>query len=253
VNEPVDPVARWLAALEARHLADLRFVEVSRALRALSSAYVERRHTLGRGSALDGRGKRAAFSLFYAPLHFLTVSEIVRALDARLPDGAPIVDLGCGTGVCSAAWALSRGGHTTITGLDSNDHALREARWTWAQLGLAGTARHGDASALPPASRRRGIVAGWVLNELTEDTRRRTWAALTRAAENGDAVLIIEPIARTVSPWWDELASEMSRLGGRADEWRFPAELPPLVAKLDRAAGLSHRELTARSCYIPAR
>lgn len=251
--DPADPVARWLAALEARHLADLRFVEVSRALRALSSAYVERRHTLGRGSALDGRGKRAAFALFYAPLHFLTVSAIVRALDARLPGGAPIVDLGCGTGVCSAAWALAQHPPAPITGLDSNEHAVREARWTWAQLGLDGTARRGDAASLPPASRRRGIVAGWVLNELADETRRRAWAALARAAEAGDAVLIVEPIARAVSPWWDGLAADVLRLGGRADEWRFPAELPPVVAKLDRAAGLSHRELTARSCYIPAR
>jgi hypothetical protein len=30
----------WLEALEARHLSDLTFPEVSRALRALSSAYV---------------------------------------------------------------------------------------------------------------------------------------------------------------------------------------------------------------------
>ncbi|MGE0392861.1 MAG: methyltransferase domain-containing protein [Vicinamibacterales bacterium] len=253
MDETADPVARWLTALEARHLADLRFVEVSRALRALSSAYVERRHTLGRGSALDGRGKRAAFSLFYAPLHFLTVARIVDALDARLPAGAPIVDIGCGTGVSSAAWALAQEPPAAISGVDASEHAVQEARWTWARLGLAGTARRGDAAALPASSRRRGVVAGWVLNELSADTRQRTWASLARAAGAGDAVLVIEPIARTVSPWWDEVAAEVLSLGGRADEWRFPAELPPIVAKLDRAAGLSHRELTARSCYIPAR
>lgn len=253
MEAPVDPVARWLGALEARHLADLRFVEVSRALRALSSAYVERRHTLGKGGALDGRGKRAAFSLFYAPLHFLTVAHIVQALDARLPAGAPIVDLGCGTGVCSAAWARFQDPPPAITGIDSSEHAVQEACWTWAQLGLSGTARRGDAGALPPATRRRGIIAGWVLNELPEETRQRAWAACLRAAEAGDAILVIEPIARRVSPWWDALAADVLRLGGRADEWRFPADLPPLVAKLDRAAGLSHRELTARSAYIPPR
>ena len=62
----------WIAALEARHLANLRVPEVTRALRALSSAYVERRrrpassggarpNVLG---ALDSAGKRAAFALF---------------------------------------------------------------------------------------------------------------------------------------------------------------------------------------------
>ncbi|HKQ60062.1 MAG TPA: hypothetical protein VJS92_02180, partial [Candidatus Polarisedimenticolaceae bacterium] len=38
--------------------------------------------------------------------------------------------------------------------------------------------------------------------------------------------------------------------GGRADEWRLPAELPEPLRKLDRAAGLDHRELTARSLWL---
>ncbi|HEV3139091.1 MAG TPA: hypothetical protein VGY57_01175, partial [Vicinamibacterales bacterium] len=71
---------RWIASLEAKHLANLTFSEVARALRALSSAYVERRATLPRGSALSGEGKRAAFALFYGPLHYLLVTGIVRAL-----------------------------------------------------------------------------------------------------------------------------------------------------------------------------
>lgn len=40
----------WLAALEARHMSDMRFSDVVRALRALSSTYVERR------TRLEGRG-----------------------------------------------------------------------------------------------------------------------------------------------------------------------------------------------------
>src|SRR5438128_8531098 len=92
----VDFYDRWIAAVETRHLADFRFVEVTRALRALSSAYVERRHAMQRGAALDSAGKRAAFSLFYGPLHFIAIQHIVRALDARVPAAATIVDLGCG-------------------------------------------------------------------------------------------------------------------------------------------------------------
>src|SRR4051794_23726869 len=81
VQEPDDQrVQDWLAELEARHFADLTFPEVSRALRALSSAYVERRATLGSGAALSGAGKRAAFALFYAPLHFLLIRLITGAL-----------------------------------------------------------------------------------------------------------------------------------------------------------------------------
>ena len=64
-----DRFAGWIAGLETTHLAQLTFPEVSRALRALSSTYVERRQKLAEGAALSGTGKRAAFALFYGPLH----------------------------------------------------------------------------------------------------------------------------------------------------------------------------------------
>src|SRR5215475_10787728 len=96
--------AEWMSFLEARHLADLTFPEVSRALRALSSAYVERRKKLPEGAALSGAGKRAAFGLFYGPLHFLLVHHIVTSLP-ELTTMHEIVDLGCGTGAAGAAWA----------------------------------------------------------------------------------------------------------------------------------------------------
>src|SRR5262245_18894492 len=76
---------RWLAALEARHLADLRFAEVTRALRALSSTYVERRERLGGQTALNSAGKRAAYAMYYSPLHYFTVAAIVEALGATRP------------------------------------------------------------------------------------------------------------------------------------------------------------------------
>src|SRR4029077_4952955 len=60
----------WVAELEARHLAELTFPEVSRALRALSSAYVERRAALAGGAALSGGGKRAGVGVFYGPLRY---------------------------------------------------------------------------------------------------------------------------------------------------------------------------------------
>ena len=101
-----DAFGAWVDSLEARCLADLEFPEVSRALRALSSAYVERRRVLRDGAALSGRGKRAAFALFYGPLHFLTVRHIVeqRSLGGAL---GWMIDLGCGTGAAGAAWATA--------------------------------------------------------------------------------------------------------------------------------------------------
>jgi hypothetical protein len=59
---PDERFDRWVGTLEARHLADLTFPEVSRALRALSSAYVERRQRLAEARA---RRRQRAFALFY--------------------------------------------------------------------------------------------------------------------------------------------------------------------------------------------
>ena len=90
-----------------RHLADLTMSEVARALRALSSCYVERRAKLAEGGALSSAGKRAAFALFYGPQHFLITQAILDALPPATENITNVVDLGCGTGSAGAAWALA--------------------------------------------------------------------------------------------------------------------------------------------------
>jgi hypothetical protein len=239
---------RWLTALEARHLADLRVPEVTRALRALSAAYIERRHRV-RGT-LDSAGKRAAFALFYAPLHFIAVSEVVRALSAATPPPASIIDLGCGTGVAGSAWALAAGGRPAILGLDRHRWAVEEARWTYRQLGVLGHARQADIIKVPRLREGAAITAGWVLNELSDDSRTRVEHQLIDAADCGARVLVLEPISRSVVPWWDATAARVTAAGGRADVWRFPIELPPMLQLFDRAAGLDHHELTVRTLFI---
>lgn len=246
----------WLAALEARHLANLRVPEVTRALRALSSAYVERRRQTttpdGRNvhGALDSAGKRAAFALFYAPLHFIAVSEVVRTHGGNAPAPKTIVDVGCGTGAAGAAWALASQRSPFVTGIDRHPWAVEEAQWTYRQLGIHGRARQGDIARRVNSRRGDSIVAAYVLNELPDDARVRCEDRLIETAEAGGRVLVIEPIARAIAPWWDELAARVARLGGRVDEWRLPLELPPLLEKFDRAAGLNHRELTFRSLFV---
>ena len=239
-----------MGALEARHLADLRVQEVTRALRALSARYIARRSADVQRS-LDTTGKRAAFALYYAPLHFLATDLIVRALGAQMPAPDSILDMGCGTGAAGAAWALAGGGSPEITGIDRHPWAVEEARWTYKALGLKGRARQGDVARLPVHGAGSAIVAAYVLNELPEPARTSLEAALADAARRGARVLIIEPISRSITPWWDATASRLARVGGRADEWRFPVDLPPLLRLLDKAAGLDHRELTARSIYMP--
>jgi hypothetical protein len=241
---------RWLTSLEARHLADFRVAEVTRALRALSSAYVHRRQTLTAGAALNSAGKRAAFALFYGPLHLLTIGQILRSVAGGAPAPSEIVDLGCGTGVGGAAWALCAGGAPRILGIDRHGWAVEESRRTYRELGLRGHARTGNLNRLPATKPSSAVIAAYVLNELSDERRGMLELQLLDAATRGTRVLIVEPIARSLTPWWDEMAARVTALGGRADDWRFPADLPPLLQLLDKSAGMHHDEQTARSLYL---
>jgi hypothetical protein len=306
----------WLVALQHRHRSAFTSAEFLKALRALSVRYVERRSEIGDRSPLDSAGKRAAFAAFYAPLHFVTTLEVLRALSRgpREEPGPPtphsrwsghrefsgaggrargsgtpraqIIDLGCGTGVASAAWALAHASAQTtslsagrrtpasdaerqhldeerlahrdspaLVGVDSHPWALAETRWNWRQLRLTGEVRRLDLVTLAEAllSRRpsslahTGFIVGWSVNELDNAKRHRLLAALIAAAAAGAAVLVIEPIARSAVPWWDEWAAAFVGSGGRADEWKFDVALPSVLAALDDAAGFRRLALAARS------
>jgi hypothetical protein len=245
---PAAVPVEWLRALETRHLADLRLPEVTRALRALSSAYVERRQALARGAALDSAGKRAAFALFYAPVHYLIAAHVIEALAPGEP--AMVVDLGCGTGAAGAAWALMCRRRPRVLGIDRHPWAVDETRRTYRELQVDGRARRGDVARIRLPRGDLGIVAAYVLNELAEGDREAAVAALLQASRSGARVLILEPIARSVTPWWNGLGARVAEAGGRADEWTIDLDLPPLVAMLDRAAGLDHRRVKARSLFI---
>lgn len=248
---PVDPFERWVAALKARHLAELRISEVSRALRALSSAYVERRHKVAAGATLDSRGKRAAFGLYYAPLHFLTVRAAVDALDASIAGPPTVHDLGCGTGAAGAAWALASDPPAVVHGVDRHPWAVGEASWTYRTVGLKGSAHQGDGSHLSRLRPGEAVIAAYVLNELGDLARQRLEHRLLDAAARGVRILVVEPIARGITPWWKATAARVAELGGRADEWRFTLDLPPLVRTLAHGAGLRAQTVTARTLFLP--
>jgi SAM-dependent methyltransferase len=240
-----------VADLEDRHLAELTFQEVARALRALSSAYVERRQQLGAGAALSGAGKRAAFALFYAPLHFLLVEHAVKSLTRSEAEAfTAVVDLGCGTGAAGAAWVSACRSVRRVIGVDRHPWTLGEAARTYRAFGVTAETRRSDVTAFrfPPSP--TAIVAAFTMNELADDSRDALFARLFDRARRGDAVLIVEPLAGFVAPWWSRWARECEAIGGRADEWRVTVELPEIVRKLDRAAGLNHREITGRTLWL---
>jgi hypothetical protein len=243
---------KWLAALDQRHLAELTVSEIARALRALSSCYVERRTRLSQGGALGTAGKRAAFALFYAPLHFLIVRHVVRALGLERQRVARVLDLGCGTGSAGAAWALDA--NAAVSGIDRHPWAVAEANWSYSQLGIAGRAVRLDLGrARITASPETGILAAYAINELPEELRAELLPRLLAAATRGAQVLVVEPISRRLTPWWPAWEAAFGAVGGVALEWRIDTRLPRRQHDLARAAGLDPRVLTARSLSLQRR
>ena len=227
---------------------------MSRALRALSATYVERRAKLSTGAALAGAGKRAAFALFYGPIHYLLIDRIVHELAAagsQPPD--VIVDLGSGTGVAGAAFARAYAQPPKIAAFDIHPWSLQETARTHRVFGLAGRTHRADVTTAVLPRGRAAIVAAYSVNEIADQpARERLLERILDRASAGGETLIVEPLAGSAAPWWRHWQERFVRAGGRADAWRFPSELPAIVAKLDRAAGLDHRELTGRSLWLGA-
>ena len=237
----------WYLKLEARHLRDRSFSEVRRSLQALSIAYVQRGGRERR--ATQGAGKRAAFALFYGTLHLVITRHVVAELGANRRRPRRIVDLGCGTGVVSAAWSLAFASPPPVTGVDLSPWAIDETRWVWRELGLKGSPKRGNVVG---ASLQDGdaVVLGWTVNEIDDDARKTLLENLLSGSRG--PILILEPISRRLVPWWREWQARFEERGGRSDEWKFRTELPERLRLLDRAAGLDHQQLTARTLYLPA-
>jgi SAM-dependent methyltransferase len=235
----------------------LRFSEVRKGVQALSSLYVERRREGGLASrASEGAAKRAALATFYAPLHFLVAYAAAARLAA--PRARRVHDLGCGTGAAGAAVALAlgaaAGGATpSVHGVDVSGFALAEWRATLRAFGLSGHARRG---ALPAAFPERAgaedvLVLGYVANELGADARAALLARLCAARGRGAGLLVLEPLARGIAPWWPDAARALAAHGVESLEIKLSVDRPEWIARLDDAAGLDHREIGARILAAP--
>lgn len=247
---------QWIAALLARHMGPFTRSEFLKAVRALSTRYVQDRARLSSRSPLDTAGKRAAFAAFFAPLHFLTVRRI---LDNIAPSAVParIVDLGCGTGVASAAWCATLQPAPQVVAVDQNAWALGETRWNCRQLALDCRVRRASMvdhllGELSRAGSLEGLafVCAWSLNELSADARKAMLDALLEAHRRGAQVLVVEPIALTAVPWWESWTAAAHAAAGRGDDWKFAPDLPAPLAELDEAAGFHRLHLSARSLWL---
>jgi len=194
----------------------------------------------------EGNGKRAAFALYYGALHFLTLREIVRALPEDARSVSRVLDLGCGTGAAGAAWALEAGAR--CDGIELSGWAAGEARFTLSSLGLAGRVTRGDLGDAELPGPAAGILLAYALNEIDDAARTRLRPRLLEAHARGARILVVEPLARGVAPWWQGWARGFP--GSRCDEWRIRASLPETVRLLGRAAGLDPRGLGARTLWL---
>jgi len=241
----------WIQGVAERQ--PLSTSETRKGVRALSARYVEGRIGPGvGGGALAGAGLRAAFATYYAPLHFLIAFAATVSLPAAFRSGLRrVVDLGTGTGAVGAASALAVGG-VEVFALDRSAWALGEALRTFAALGVRGRTRRVQ---LPSGVPRLGpgdlVAAGFVLNECGPEARERLIGLLARALRAQARVLVLEPLARGIAPWWEDLAAELAPAGAGTTVMKWAIERPEWIERLDTAAGLDHREIGARVLWGP--
>jgi SAM-dependent methyltransferase len=253
----------WHEELIRRHTSDLTFAEIRKGVQALSSLYVGPRGRRRQpAAALEGAGKRAAFALYYAPLHFLTVYHVVREIGFDALPSRRLQDLGCGTGAAGAAWGVAlqsrsgagsgsesgrSGSGPRILGVDRSRFALDEARCTYRAFGLSGGTRRMDLST-GGGRTKDGILLAYAVNELPESARVRLLKEIGASARSERPLLVVEPVARGVAPWmsrWERALGQYA-LAVHAYEFRRRVRLPAWIARMDRAAGLDHGELAAR-------
>ncbi len=246
----------WLSAATQRFEAELRFAEIRKGVQSLSSLYVERRAGADLAArAREGAGKRAALATYFAPLHFLAVHCALEAL-AEFEPGAlggirRVLDLGCGTGAAGAAAATACAARPEVLGVDGSGWALGEARRTYAAFGLrARTLRSRLPGGLPRPRPGDLAVLGWCLNELREDERDRLVSRLAEArVGTGTRLLVLEPLAGAVAPWWEAVRERLGGAGVWAAVVKRGVERPARIAELDRASGLDHRVIGVRAMF----
>ena len=253
-NEQLSQFDAWFQETYDRYTKNLTFKELRKANQSLSDIYVHKRDkSLPAGKALETEGKRAAFATVFSAFHWLMMDHLIDELELDRCKLHRIIELGCGTGVCGAAWALratSLAGPAEMTGIDINRWALSEAQKTWRFLGLKGKTKLRSMVEFPKIEQQDAILAAYSVNELPDGPRKELLRNLRRAHHRGATILILENVARSPVPWWDSWATQIKELGGREDTWQCRPNLPQPLALIDKASGRDHSVLKARTLYL---
>ena len=128
-----------------------------------------------------------------------------------------LLDLGCGTGAAGAAWAQTLPKLPAIVGVDVSSWALSEASRTYRAFGVAARTRLGDIATTAWPASPAAFLAAFTLNELPGIPHGSGASArLVERGERGDIVLVVEPVAGFVAPWWNRWRGVFEAAGGRA-------------------------------------
>ena len=232
----------WLASLDERHLADLRPPEVARALRALSSCYVERRGKLASGARSRARETRGLRALLRAPA--LPGHAGGRAGDFLTPRRrSPHWSISAaGPAAAGAAWAVE-GGRPAHRRLRSTPLGGRRSELDVPRARPCGRATRVDVVArrlragrgdADPRGLHRSTSCPMTRDAAAAAPARRARARRARARSSSRS-----PGAwRRGGPRW---AEAFSRAGGRADEWRFPTPSAAAAARAGKGRRASIR------------
>ena len=87
------------------------------------------------------------------------------------------------------------------------------------------------------------VVAAFAVNELEDGARKALREKLLLS--RGVSVLIVEPIARRIHPWWTPWRDAFEERGGRADEWRGPKKISEKYFRKTRFSGVLQFKIRA--------
>ena len=255
-----DPFEKWFQDKQAAILRQMTFKELRKGVQAVSSLYVERRNKLSKTSRIcDGIAKRAAFGFYYGTLHFLVVRKIVEALPMLKKPARSVLDLGCGTGMAGVAFCA---GMTTekiyrqVIGIDQSADYLREAQHNYRVFEKAyqfrGSVKKSNIEKAPLPESGDTILISFCVNELTPTRQNEMCQELLKKAHQNKTVLIVEPLAERLTPFWTSWKDAFLKVGGRCDTWRFQRNnyVPDFLQELSLAAGLGDEELLAKSLFL---
>ena len=72
---------------------------------------------------------------------------------------------------------------------------------------------------------------------------------LDQLLQRGATLVVLEPLARGVAPWWDEWAARLAPRGVRENDVKAEVDLPAPLDAFSDAAGFRKKELGVRVMY----